>query len=251
MKRYTTRILSPTERAWRRAARLLRDEPVLFLGGVGAALVIALGLLWGTPSVAPGPVIVIPTATPALAVANAYALPRAVVAFDAPDGRPLGAIDAGVTYRPLARYGGGWVQIETAYSGPVWVRADELNLPGAALADYAPPQVQVIEVVRTVEVVREVPAAQPAQPAPAAPPAAPAAPPAPTLAPVPAELVPLADPAPTPTVLPPFAPGATAAQLAIPTLPPAPRDCPLVLAPERLRECEAARAAEALRHTAR
>jgi hypothetical protein len=93
------------------------------------------------------------------------ALTRAVVAFDAPDGQVLGAIEGGRRYRVLARSGLSWAQLDVDGSGAVWVRLAELDALAGAL-DLAtpvptpPPQVRYITSL----------------PAPAPPPAADAAP---------------------------------------------------------------------------
>jgi hypothetical protein len=76
-------------------------------------------------------------------------LTRAVVAFDAPDGQVLGAIEGGRRYQVRARSGLSWAQLDVEGSGAVWVRLAELDaLAGAP--DLAtpvpapPPQVRSI-----------------------------------------------------------------------------------------------------------
>jgi hypothetical protein len=115
------------------------------------------------------PVILVATATPSLqllptAVPSGPVLPRAAVAYAAPGGLVLGALDQGRAYVPLARYGGAWLHID-AGSGPVWVLASEAGLPvDAALADLEPTQPPQIVVVREVRQ-ETVYIAEPASPA--------------------------------------------------------------------------------------
>jgi len=54
-------------------------------------------------------------------------LARAVVAYAAPGGKVLGAIEPGRGYALLARSGTAWVQLAIDGSGRVWVRRDELE----------------------------------------------------------------------------------------------------------------------------
>jgi hypothetical protein len=136
---------------------------------VAAALVIffllLIGLIVGRirsmPSAAvqptpPLPVIIIasplpqgpvPTAVPPAAQVAAYApnaLRRAVVAYDAPGGNVLGAIEQGRTYTVLARYGSDWLQANVDRSGVVWLKADQvLDLP-ADLVDLEPTPAPVV-----------------------------------------------------------------------------------------------------------
>jgi hypothetical protein len=117
------------------------------LGIVGA-----IGRLRSAPSVAvqptPGLIILIatqaavvpPTAVPVqVAAVLPNALRRAVVAYDAPAGNVLGAIEQGRAYSVLARYGSDWLQADVVGSGVVWLKADQvLDLP-PGLADLQPP----------------------------------------------------------------------------------------------------------------
>jgi hypothetical protein len=94
--------------------------------------------------------VVPPTAVPPAAQVAAMppnALRRAVVAYDAPNGSAIGAIESGRTYSVVARWGSDWLQADVAGSGVVWLKADQvLDLP-AGLADLEPaPQPQVIYV---------------------------------------------------------------------------------------------------------
>lgn len=67
----------------------------------------------------------------------ANSMPRAVVAYDAPNGNPLGAIEGGRSFVVVASYGGAWLQIDVDGSGRVWVRATELY--GRDVVDLIPP----------------------------------------------------------------------------------------------------------------
>jgi hypothetical protein len=98
--------------------------------------------------IATAPAMVVPTALPPAAQVAAVvpnALRRAVVAYDAPAGNVIGAIEQGRAYRMVARFGADWLQADVTGSGLVWLRADQvLDLP-ADLVDLAPaPQPQVI-----------------------------------------------------------------------------------------------------------
>ena len=84
------------------------------------------------PDAAP-PISAAPTPTPAAT------LVRSLVAYAAPNGSILGALDAGVHYTAAARYSTDWTQISTAESGLVWVlQADVQVLNHAALPDLMP-----------------------------------------------------------------------------------------------------------------
>lgn len=66
-------------------------------------------------------------------------LSRAIVAWSAPDGAVLGALERDLPYQPLARSGPEWVQIKID-SGLVWVQTADLGEPtAAALPDLATP----------------------------------------------------------------------------------------------------------------
>lgn len=80
--------------------------------------------------------LVAPTLAPALA--------HALVAYAAPDGLVLGALEPGRPYRLVARSGVTWAQLDVAAPGQqanlVWVRAETLpELRGIAVADLATP----------------------------------------------------------------------------------------------------------------
>jgi hypothetical protein len=108
---------------------------------VGAALVALLAFavwaLW--PPVAPAPVAPAAEAAsaPAQAEPPALALARPVVAFDAPHGAALGALEAGRPYA-VAQERDGWRQLDAAGSGLVWVRAWEMDGTPAPLPTPQP-----------------------------------------------------------------------------------------------------------------
>ena len=96
-------------------------------GALGALALIVLGVwaLLGSPPAEPVPTPApINTALPA--VATPPTLPFAVVAFDAPNGDAVGAIEPGRAYTLLSTQGD-WMQIEAQGSGAVWVRAWEVQ----------------------------------------------------------------------------------------------------------------------------
>jgi hypothetical protein len=138
----TTNLLA----AGRRHLRPLADVHVRRAAAI-ALLPLALALLGALASARPAsPVVPLPTpppiiilasptmAGPAVAVSHPRSgLPRAVVAYDAPDGRALGAIDAGRPYTPTVRSGLEWLQIDA------WVRIADLFDGLASLPDVATP----------------------------------------------------------------------------------------------------------------
>jgi len=145
-------------RAW-----LAQRDPIMLGSVLVIALLIAGSLLRGIPSGA-APIAAVPTpALPIFIVATAQPIPtptietqtiaavlpgtlaRAVVAYDAPEGRVIGAIDRGHAYRVVARYGADWLHADVTGSGRVWLRAtDVFDLP-ADLADLAPPPAPIVE----------------------------------------------------------------------------------------------------------
>jgi hypothetical protein len=144
----TTNLLA----AGRRHLRPLADVHVRRAAAI-AQLPLALALLGALASARPAapavplptlpPIIIVATPTmagPAVAAAPPHSgLPRAVVAYDAPDGRALGAIEAGRPYTPTVRSGLEWLQIDAAGSGLVWVRVADLFDGLASLPDIATP----------------------------------------------------------------------------------------------------------------
>jgi len=113
----------------------------------------------------PAPIILIATAQPPIVPTPAAQIERvgatttvrALVAYDAPDGQALGAIEAGRAYQVLASYGASWLQADVTGSGVVWLRAaDLLGAPGG-LIDLRP-----TDAPRVVVVSAPAPAAAPA-----------------------------------------------------------------------------------------
>lgn len=116
---------------------------------VPALLSITLLVLWATtqqPASKATPLLPSPT----LGVARITAqqdkgLPRAVVAYDAPDGSVIGALEQGRGYKVVARSGLAWVQLDVARAGEtgnlVWVSADDVPevQTAAGLQDLATP----------------------------------------------------------------------------------------------------------------
>ena len=178
---------------------------IVALAVVPVLLITTLLLLWGGPRPAGTPATaLLPSPTLGIArVALAVGLPRAVVAYDAPDGRVVGALEPGRTYRVTARSRLAWLQLDVAPPGApanlVWVAAHELPELGltAGLADLAPPA--PTPAPQIVYVAVPGPAAPPA-PAPADAPALPE----PTRAPTTTYLIPPATPAPRSVVVRPF-----------------------------------------------
>lgn len=81
-----------------------------------------------------GEAILTPSPLPATAP---VALGRVLIAFAAPDGAVLGAIESTREMTPTAHYGNGWIQADVAGSGLVWLRksdAPELHIIGPDLA---------------------------------------------------------------------------------------------------------------------
>lgn len=111
---------------------------------------------------ATAPAIVVPTPAPIQVSAqlpNTFA--RAVVAYDAPDGAALGAIEQGRAYQVLARFGAEWLQADVVGSGVVWLRqADVFDLP-VDLADLQPPPAPAVVYVAAPQVPAEQPPAAP------------------------------------------------------------------------------------------
>lgn len=109
------------------APQRLTPRQIAAAAGV-AVLLVALG--WAALRTAPPAPAPAPTAAPtAAAPPTATPLPllaRAVVAFDAPDGTPVGALDPGRAYR-LVEERGIWRQLDVAGSGTVWVRSWEMD----------------------------------------------------------------------------------------------------------------------------
>lgn len=87
---------------------------------VVALLALAVVALRGQASPAPAAAAVAseaPTGSPAAR------LPRAMLAYGAPDGAPMSALDSGRPYAVVGRSGDGWLQLDVGEPKPVWVRA--------------------------------------------------------------------------------------------------------------------------------
>jgi hypothetical protein len=145
----------------RRTLRTL-DHPLIILGvAINLALIATIMMQVmsaSTPSqaatVTPGLVMIIasptfapPTPGAQVAATGPNLTPRALVAYDAPDGRALGAIEQGRHYQVLASWGAAWLQADVTGSGVVWLRAaDLLGMPGG-LVDLQPTAAPRIVVV--------------------------------------------------------------------------------------------------------
>jgi hypothetical protein len=109
---------------------------------------------------------------PVVAPESELCLVRAVVAYDAPDGKVLGATLPGRPYELLARSGAAWVLLAIEGSGAVWVRRDELE----GVMDVATPLPTEEPLVIANEQRRAAPRALAATAAPATPAGAPPTP---------------------------------------------------------------------------
>jgi hypothetical protein len=79
---------------------------------------------------------VLPSPLPATPTALAG---RLLVAFAAPDGVPLGAIESTRAITPTAHYGSDWIQADVAGSGLIWLRAGDIPALAITGPDLAPP----------------------------------------------------------------------------------------------------------------
>jgi hypothetical protein len=93
--------------------------------GVLALLIFGLWALLGSAPAEPVPTTPAPIST-ALPAATPPTLPFAVVAFDAPGGEAVGAIESGRAYTLISSEGD-WMHIEATGSGSVWVRTWEVQ----------------------------------------------------------------------------------------------------------------------------
>lgn len=94
-----------------------------------------------------------PAGLPATPTATGQTLARAAVAYAAPDGVALGALEPGRGYAIIGRAGTDWVQIDAGASGAVWVRAADLGSPPlAGVPDLAPPTPRPLPTVRPARV---------------------------------------------------------------------------------------------------
>jgi hypothetical protein len=144
---YKTQPLQPVTQTL--AGTIALPLPALIGLALGPALLaIAALLLWGgIGQAAPRPVRLLVTPTLGLSRAAAYGptLTNAAVAYAAPGGTVVGALEPGRAYRVVARSGLAWAQIDVAAPGEaanlVWVSADDIpEVAGVAgLADLATP----------------------------------------------------------------------------------------------------------------
>lgn len=160
----TIKLVDPSDDTpgWIRDQRW-REQPLIIVGiallaaGLAAAFFLPAD---EAPTAAPAPtpalhMLVVATPTPAMMYEivpappttlaqerDMFVLPRAVVAYNKPDGEPLGALDAGRSYRPLARSGNTWLLLDVEHSGAVWVSADALTGASDRLPDLATPEPQ-------------------------------------------------------------------------------------------------------------
>jgi len=130
----------------------LRQFDPWLVAAITVAIVAGLAYAWqvrpattAAPVATLAPIILIATPLPTtdtIAVAAAeMRLPRAVVSYDAPAGRVIGAIDSGRAYAVVARSGPEWLQLRIDGSGEVWVRRAELEgeVPDIATPEPPPP----------------------------------------------------------------------------------------------------------------
>lgn len=145
-----TRPLPPTRRRFDPLAIVALS---LIIVGVLALIIVAARARASTPAqptVAPIIILASPTAaaiapTPAAAIAApAHGLPRAIVAYDQPNGAVLGPIEAGRAFTTTARYGVDWIQLDVAGSGEIWTDAALAGLTIDGLADLEPPPTAIV-----------------------------------------------------------------------------------------------------------
>lgn len=143
--------VAPTSPAAQDEAPPVPSPPRARVAALVAGLLIAVALVALVRGLtSPPPAAVVPAASPVPmsetqrptqpVTESARGLRRAVVAYAAPGGDLIGAIEAGRAYTPTGTFGADWLQIDVTGSGAVWVRASEL--PGAAVAalpDLQPP----------------------------------------------------------------------------------------------------------------
>lgn len=150
MTTQTTTTLLPTRRA-ALTDRLRQFDPWT-IAALAVVIVASLAYAWqvrreqpAAPVATLAPVILIATARPeptadtiAVAVAE-MRLPRAVVAYDAPGGRVIGAVDSGRAYEIIARSGLDWMQLRIDGSGDIWIQRADLEGPDLATPEPPPP----------------------------------------------------------------------------------------------------------------
>jgi hypothetical protein len=144
---YKTRPLAPITQALSQPITVPAHAIAALALAPSLLIVVAL-LLWGGAARPAAPTAAI-LATPTLGLARTApppdALRRATVAYDAPGGTVVGALEPGRAYAVAARSGLAWVRLDVARPGEqanlVWVKA--ADLPELAVAeitiDMAPP----------------------------------------------------------------------------------------------------------------
>ena len=106
---------------------------------VAGTLLARLGSPTPSTAVQSPTLVVVPTSAPTIAPTAAVLLDRAIVAYAAPGGDILGAVDAGRVYTAIGRYGTSWAQLDIGERAPVWVRLGDMpGLTVAGLPDLAP-----------------------------------------------------------------------------------------------------------------
>lgn len=152
---------------------------IVALAGVPALLLVALIAAWAwtrQPVSQARPLLPSPTLGVSRLTAEraSSGLPRAVVAYDAPGGAVVGALEPGRQYQVVARAGLDWVQLDVGHVGKganlVWVAAGDVpeTQMAAGLADLATPvptaTAQVVYVAAPAPAaVAPAPAAEPVQ----------------------------------------------------------------------------------------
>lgn len=117
--------------------------------GMALLVVALLGYLWAIPAAPPRTPATIPATaqasgesvaapSPLPAATPAAVAGRLLIAFAAPDGVPLGAIEASRAITPTAHYGADWIQADVAGSGLVWLRAADVPALAITGPDLAP-----------------------------------------------------------------------------------------------------------------
>lgn len=142
----------------------------LIIGAVLALIAVCLAvyLIGRASQAAPAPRSAAPTvasgrqAAPTPTGAPTAPAQRLLVAFAAPDGAALGAIESTREMTATAHYGDAWVQVNVSGSGLVWLRSSEVpNMAGIG-PDLSPRSAPPIAAARPAAI----PAAPPAAPAP-------------------------------------------------------------------------------------
>ena len=124
----------------------LLDRPIEWSAALIALIVVVAWLAASLPPVSvPDQAGISPTPTlgvPAVKAPQTPRLEKAVIAYDAPDGSELGALEPGRSYTVVARYGAAWAQLDAPGSGLVWVKAVDIGAQAGILvggaADHDP-----------------------------------------------------------------------------------------------------------------